>query len=411
MKKEAVTQLKKPNSFVYAIFKIASKFASKFIYNLKIGKNELNGTKGRRVVIVNHESAIDFLFVGASINEKAHMVVSKSFYQSIPSMYPLLKNSGAIPKNQFQTSITDMRLMKQAVESERPLILYPAGLMTESGEATVVPYATGKTLKWLDADIYLAKISGSYLTKPKWSNIKRKGKITIDITKFMTREEVDNLDSDQLQKAVEKALYFDAYKNNENNKVAYKNGDNVEGLEHVLFRCTKCGKEYGLQVKNKNTLLCDACGLKLTADNYGLFTVENGNDPDYKYVSKIYRKIILDYAKEIEGNDNFNLSTNAQVHMINGKKHKFVPVGNAKITLNKTELVLDGNINGKPFYKELFAGSYPMLPFVPGKRFEIQDGNTIYRILPEDPKCVTKWINAFKTLFYLNKGLPLENNV
>jgi hypothetical protein len=402
-KKEKHIALKKPNRFVFWLFKTASKFAAKFLYNCKIGKNELKGSKGRRVLIVNHESAIDFIFVGASLRENAHMVISSSFYQSVPSMYQFLKRSGVIPKNQFQTSLTDMRLMKQAVESERPLILYPAGLMTESGESTLIPNATGKTLKWLDADIYLAKISGSYLTKPKWSAVKRKGKITIDITKFMDREQVKALSNEEMQTAITDALYFDAYKHNDVKRVEYKNGDNVEGLEHVLFRCPKCGKEYGLQVSGKNALICDACGLTLTADKCGLFTVTGIDNPDFKYASTIYNKIVADYSEEIKNDQNFRLETSAEVHMINDKKHKYVPVGNAKVTLDKENLILDGDINGQPFYKEIFSGSYPILPFIPGKRFEIQDGSTIYRIVPKDGKCVTKWITAFKTLFNIHK--------
>jgi len=403
LKKENLNTLKKPNAFVFWLFKTASRFAAKFLYNCKIGKNELKGSKGRRVLIVNHESAIDFIFVGAALRESAHMVISSSFYQSVPSMYPLLKRCGVIPKNQFQTSLTDMRLMKQAVESERPLVLYPAGLMTESGEATLVPHATGKTLKWLDADIYLAKISGSYLTKPKWSAVKRKGKITIDITKFMDREQVKAISNEEMQTAVTNALYFDAYKNNEINRVEYKNGDNVEGLEHVLFRCPKCGKEYGLKVSGDNTLICDTCGLTLTADKYGLFNVTGSNNPDFKYASIMYNKIIEDYAEEIKNDQNFKLDLDAEVHMINDKKHKYVPVGSAKVTLDKENLILDGKIDDKPFYKKIFSGSYPMLPFVPGKRFEIQDGSTIYRIVPKDGRCVTKWITAFKTLFNIHK--------
>ena len=66
--------------------------------------------------------------------------------------------------------------MKEVVDNNMPLTIYPAGLMSEQGIATPIPDSTGKFLKWLKQDVYIAKIRGTYLTKPKWSKVRRKGK-------------------------------------------------------------------------------------------------------------------------------------------------------------------------------------------------------------------------------------------
>ncbi|MBR6692694.1 MAG: hypothetical protein IKL61_01945, partial [Clostridia bacterium] len=113
-----------------------------------------------------------------------------------------------IPKNQFQTVFTDMRLIKEAVDSTRPLVIYPAGLMSENGITTPIPLSTGKTLKWLDADIYVAKISGTYLSNPKWSKIRRKGRVDLSITKLISSEEAKQISNEKMQEMVENALYL-----------------------------------------------------------------------------------------------------------------------------------------------------------------------------------------------------------
>ncbi len=396
--------IKKPSTFYYGILRTASKFMCKFVYNSKVIKNELTGTKGRRVIIANHEAGIDFMTLAAAIKEKTHFVISNSFYRSL-SINGVLKACAVIPKNQFQTVITDMKLMKAAVDSGRPLVLYPAGLMPENGIATPVPAATGKTLKWLDADVYFAKVSGSYLTSPKWSKVKRKGKITMSITKLISREDLKELSNDQTQKLIEDSLYFNAYKNNETALVEYKNGDNVEGLENVLFKCPECNKEYGLQPvgKKKNVLACD-CGFTLTADKYGFLTASNGK-PEYKLPCDIYERIEKDLEKEILTTPDFSMNMQADIHMINDKKHKYEIVGEAKLTLDKENLSINGTLKGQPFYKQIFAGFFPTLPFVPGKRFELQADNEIYRIVPKDARAVTKWVNALKIIFKYHKGI------
>ncbi len=403
-KNDKKTLIKKPNGFYYGILRTASKFMCKFVYNSKVIKNELKGTKGKRVIIANHEAGIDFMTVAAAINERAHYVISNSFYRSL-SINGVLKACAVIPKNQFQTVITDMKLMKAAVDSGRPLVLYPAGLMPENGIATPVPPATGKTLKWLDADVYLAKVSGSYLTSPKWGKVKRKGKITLSITKLISREDLQTFSNDDVQKLIEESLYFNAYKNNETALVEYKNGDNVEGLESVLYKCPECGKEFGLQVvgKNKNAHAC-VCGLTLTADKYGHLTASNGKS-EYKLPCDIYAKLEKDLEKEILSDPDFNLSMQADIHMINDKKHKYECVGEVAVSLDKENVTINGTVKGQPFIKKIFAGFFPTLPFVPGKRFELQADNEIYRIVPKDARVVTKWVNALKILFRYHKSV------
>ena len=84
MKNVKKNEYKKPNWFIYFLYRMASKFLAKFIFNTKIVRNELKGVKGPYVVIANHESAIDFINACAAINRRAHFVISNSFYNTMP---------------------------------------------------------------------------------------------------------------------------------------------------------------------------------------------------------------------------------------------------------------------------------------------------------------------------------------
>ena len=82
--------------------------------------------------------------------------------------------------------------------------------------------------------------------------------------------------------------------------------------------------------------------------------------------------------------------------MINFKKHRFVEVGNCHITLNKDEFYIIGTINNLPFERKIATKEFVLLPFTPGKHFEIQDGQNIYRIILDNTSHVCKWILALK---------------
>ena len=401
--------VKKPNTLVYSLYVFASKIVSKLLFNLKYDKKEFKNVKGPCLILANHESKLDFIFLAAALGRKAHFVISNSFYQVNP-IKPLITAAGVIPKQQFQTSLSDMRKIKSSLENNIPLIIYPAGMMSENGLATPIPKATGKTAKWLGHDVYVAYITGSYLSNPKWSNKWRKGKINISIKKLYSKEELPNIEADEVQKTIEKELYYDAYENQEKLLTPYKGGNNIEGIENVLYWCPKCNSYHTFEVKNKNTLICKKCGNKAVANKYGF--LEKGNEESiiYKHPSKWSLKIKENLEKEIISNKDFLLSDYCEIKMINHKKKKFVTVGNGLITLNHNQFELEGEINRSAFLKSFNIDLYPILPFKPGSHFEIQDGKDIYRIILKHKENTAKWISSLEILNRLHQESKKEKH-
>ena len=73
-----------------------------------------------------------------------------------------------------------------------------------------------------------------------------------------------------------------------------------------------------------------------------------------------------------------------------------MPVGSCEITLDSKKFTLDGTVDGQPFQNSFPTTMYPTLPLKPGKYFEIQDGQEIYRIMLDNPKQAVKWIAALE---------------
>ena len=390
----------KPNPLTYGFVRSVSKFISRFVYPVEIVRNELTGSSGRRVILANHEADIDFFSAYAAIPGRAHVVASQSIISTLP-IAPLAAGCGVITKNQFQTSVTDLHKMKAVVDHEEPLLLYPSGLMTESGASTPIPTATGKVAKWFDADIYIAKITGTYLMKPKWASKKRRGKATLDIYKLATREELAAMSDEDAEALIEKHLSFDAYRNNERLKNPYKNGENMEGLENVLYKCPDCGADYSIGIKDGRSLICYKCGYTVSSDEYGMLYCENGQEPVYKYPTDWHSYIERSVFDEVRSNPDFLLEGRARIQKINEKRHRFVEVGEGCVSLDYDNFTIDGAIFGEPTHRRFRTDIFPILPFRPGKYFEIQHGHEILRIIPEDPRQIMHWILVLKATYRL----------
>lgn len=400
MNKAQNKSYRKPNRFFVSLGKGISRFLCKFVYNAKVIRNDLEGKTGKCVIIANHESIIDVLPAYAAVPPKTHFVVSKAMMESMP-IAPIMEMCGAISKNQFQTSALDMRRMRAVLDHDEPLMFYPAGLMTESGTSTPIPIATAKVLKWFKADIYVARVNGTYLTNPKWAKVKRKGEITIEIYKLASQEDYAALSDEEAAQLVTEHLSFDAYRHNEEKKVYYKNGDNLEGLENVLYQCPCCNGEFTMWVRGKKKLICEECGYTVKSDNYGILSRIDGGETIYKYPSDWHAYIEESVYEYVKNNPNFYYEIRAEIHAINDKKHKYESIGRGTIGFDFNKFTVDGIVRDKPYYEEIPTLSFPILPFRPGSYFEIQHGDQIYRIIPDNPSIVMKWIFTLKATFRL----------
>ena len=395
---------RKPNIFCYRIAQCASWFVSTFIFRRKLQRNEIKGKKGPFVVIANHEAALDFVNLIGITSTPMSFVISNSFYNSLP-ITGFFDQLGVIPKQQFQTTVRDMKTMKEVIDNGSPLVIYPAGLMCEDGLSTPIPAATYKFLQWLCVDVYVARTTGTYFSMPKWAKGLRIGRTYLDVYRLFSKEELAAAELQTVKSKTNDALLFDAYREQEDLRVKYSNNDNVEGLENVLYMCPHCMTEFSVHCKDKHTLYCEACGFEQTSDKYAFLHKTSKIGEEMRYVSDWSRRIYNTLKEQIaEGKIN-QLSAKASIRMINYSNHKFTDVGSGEIHLSRENFRIQGVINGEETELAIPITNFASLPFSPGKHLEIQHGKDIYRCVLEDGKQVMKFINMVKIFHETNPAL------
>lgn len=398
---------KRPRLLHYRLAQLVSWNVAKFIFKRKILRNEIKGKKGPFVVIANHQAAYDFVNLIGATARPMSFVISNSFYSSLP-IRGFLDKMGVIPKQQFQTTVHDMKVMRAVIDAGEILAIYPAGLMCEDGLSTPLPQATYKFLKWLKADVYVARTRGAYFAMPKWAKGMRPGKTTLDIYKLFDKEELAELDVEEVKVRTDEALLFDAYREQEELPVRYKGSSNIEGLENVLYLCPHCGAEFSMQVKNGDTLCCSQCGFAQQSDEYAFLHKQGDVGEELRYVSD-WSRLIYEHQKEkVRSGEETGLTARTAVHMVDEGKNRFVEVGQGTVTLSAERFLLDGNIGGEPVELEIPIANIPTLPFGPGKYLEIQHGEKIYRCVLEDGKLVMKYINMLKAFYELSQMAAVQ---
>lgn len=389
----------KGSKICYIVARMVSFIVAKFLFKRQIIRGEIKDKKGAFVVIANHQAALDFVNLIGITKRRLRFVISNSFYSSLP-LKGFFNRLGVIPKQQFQTTVKDMKKMSRVIENGEPLVIYPAGLMCEDGLSTPIPMATYKFLKWINADIYVARSYGTYFSMPKWAKGIRTGKTYLDVYKLFSKEEIAGMDIEEIKAKTNEAILFDAYREQEKYLVKYKNNSNIEGVENVLYLCPHCKKEFAMRVKNKNTIYCENCGYEEESDEFAFLHNKKGIGKEIRYVSDWSRIIYNDLKEKIKSGKELTLSSFSEIQMIKGKK--FTPVGSGEIALNEKAFLIDGEIDGEKTEMEIPISNFASLPFSPGKYLEIQKGDKIYRCVLENGKLVMKFINMVKIFYELN---------
>ncbi len=401
MKRNIAELYRKPSLLHYRIAQLISWLVAALVFRRKILRNEIKNAKGPFVVIANHQAALDFVnLIGASWRPMS-FVISYSFYSTLP-IRGFLNRLGVIPKQQFQSSVTDMKRMRAVIEAGQPLVIYPAGLMCEDGVSTPIPQATYKFLKWLGVDVYVARTAGSYFVMPKWGKGLRPGRTELDIYRLFTKEELATADLSELKRRCEKALLYDAYREQEDIGAVYMGGSNIEGLENVLYKCPNCGKEFSMKVINKTIISCEECGYSQRSDAQGFLHLDGDVGQELRYVSDWNDYILSELRESILQGEN-SISTPVKVRTLDSGAGSFADAGEGLLSLDKQGFCLEAVIKGKIARISIPIVNIPTLPFGPGKYLELQMDKEIFRCLPEDGRVVMKIINMLKILHILNK--------
>ncbi len=396
--------VKKANPFVYWFFAKVLKLMFFKKFNVKVDKKSIPKIKKPAMLLFNHPSKFDFLYSFIPLYPTKINPLVAYYYFCDYHVGRLIKNLGAISKYLYQPDIGAMKNIFRVIKDKQVLGLAPEGRLSAYGAMEKVIPSTARMIKKLGVPVIFAKINGAYLTSPKWAISTRKGQVEVTYKEILTAEQIKNLSDYEIFEILQKECNYDDFEWQKEKQIKFKGDNFAEGLEHILYKCPVCGKEFTYKTKG-NELTCTHCNTTVTLDNYYNFVSDNKLIPANIKEWYLYQK---ECEKEAVLDKNYKLEANVTLKLPSKDGRGFEVVGNGKTIMTHEGIKYIGSINGEQ--KEILfkIQNIPALLFGVREDFEIYHDNTLFYFVPEDIKVCSKWSVVCEQLY--NKYL-LDNNL
>jgi 1-acyl-sn-glycerol-3-phosphate acyltransferase len=244
-------------------------------------------------VVGNHTTLLDPFIANAFVPFPIHWVASDGNMRNPIMRFLLLKLVGCIPKSKVIPDIETVSWIIDIIRRKHGVVgMYPEGQSSWTGTAFPAFLSSAKLLRLLRVPVVLVKTNGGYLTKPRWSHVRRPGKLEVRFSVLFTPEQLHRLSLPEIDSALNDALAYDDTAWSRERRVQYKSRRGAEGLERALYICPSCSGKATMHSAG-NVFTCDLCGFSVEYRPDGGFSLRS-EGRSHSYVSPFDEVPFLD---------------------------------------------------------------------------------------------------------------------
>ena len=225
-------------------------------YGVRVRKFKEQGSRPY-LVLYNHQTGFDQFFVGMAFKGPVYYVASEDIF-SMGRVSDLLRYLVApIPiKKQTNDARAVINCARVAKEGGT-IAIAPEGNRTYSGVTEYIKPSIVGLVRFLRLPIAFYKIEGGYGVQPRWSDVKRKGRMYAGVSCVMEPEEYKDMSDDALYERICRELYVDEYQIEDQ----YFHKKSAEYLERAIYVCPDCGLS---EFESAGDLIhCKKCGKQI----------------------------------------------------------------------------------------------------------------------------------------------------
>ncbi len=227
---------------------------ARLVYGIHIEK-----CRDRRqfLVLMNHQTAFDQFFVGAAFPRPIYYVASEDLF-SKGFLSKLIKWLVApIPIKKSTSDSHAVRLCRKVALEGGSIALFPEGNRTYSGQTEYIKPSLAQLVRFLRLPVAIVNLEGGYGVHPRWSNVVRRGKCRLRVTRILEVEEYQAMLEDELASLLARELYVD----DTAIPAEYHHKKAAEYLERVMYYCPDCG--LSTWESHGDTATCLSCGKQI----------------------------------------------------------------------------------------------------------------------------------------------------
>lgn len=212
--------------------------------------------QGKRAyfILMNHQTAFDQFFSGLVFRGATYYVASEDLFSNgfVSSLLrytvapiPIRKSS-----SDYKAVVNCLRVAKEG----GTIAIAPEGNRTYSGRTGDIKPTIAPLARKLHLPIVIFRIEGGYGVHPRWSDVKRKGKMFAYVKRVIEPEEIDAMNDDGLYRTICDELYVDEAVADR----TFFHKKSAEYLERAMFVCPDCGlSEWE---SHGDVIACKKCG-------------------------------------------------------------------------------------------------------------------------------------------------------
>ncbi len=332
---------KKPVWYLRPIIVVGSFFATLF-KKIKVTKVNCQDLKWPYILVCSHASFLDFI-----MNAKMTFPHHTSYICSIEEFVGrewLLRGIGAFPKRKYTK---DLRVVKNCLhvlkKQKNTLTIYAEARYTPSGTNERIDGAIGKLAKNAKVPVVIMLTHGNFLHEPQWDQKHpRNLKYEIEFKCIATKEEVESLSAEEIQKRIVDNFVYDDYQWQYDNKIKIKSKKRANNIHNLLYKCPHCGKDYSMDSKN-TYLWCKECGTKYEMDEYSRLHCLTGVGK-FEHVPDWYKWEREEVKKEV-ANGSYRFEDKVRIEKLSVSSKGFTPLGYVNFVHDLDGIHLHGTLD------------------------------------------------------------------
>lgn len=367
----------------------------KISYRLKYKNYKELKNKGPFVILSNHTVNPDPIALGLSFPFLIYFIATEQIFNLGFLSKLLVWAVNPIKKSKAQSDITTIRKARRIVSEGGSIGIYPEGNVTYTGRTVKIEKSTVKLIKLLKIPVIIFIKEGLFLSNPRWSLKRKKGKAKQYIRKIIYPEEYLLLSDDDLYELIKELLYVDAYKEQYTNPIHYKGKDLALGLERLIFMDLKSNIPFVTYSKG-NRLYSKESDFTLTYQTDGF--IKNQNN-ELKTLYDYENLVKLSYFNYYINHQN-DLNYKEEIILFESHSNKKNFIGTVFLNLSYNKL----KISSKKF-SEIFLFDKILNMSIQGKRqIIIYINDNTYLLKLNELSSPYKYLLTYQYYLFIKNG-------
>ena len=361
-----------------------------WMYHIKIEKfKEENGRQ--YLVLSNHQTGFDQFFPSFAFKQHLYYVASEDIFSMGWLSKVIIWLANPIP---IKKQVTDIRAVMNCMKVAKEggsIAMFPEGNRTFSGETAYINPAIGGLAKKMGLPIAFFKIEGGYGVQPRWSDVRRKGKMRAYVASVLEPEEYKSWSNEQLYQYICKELY----QNEANANAQYHHKNAAEYMERVLYVCPHCGITHF--ESHGDTLECTKCHRKTKY----LPTKEFSGDFQFPFMLDWYnyQQDYINHLNTLELTEQPLIRDRSKLYLVSLYSKKQLLAEDVELALYGDRVEMTGG-----FCQTFHFGEVSTITILGKNKLNIYHGDNVYQLQSNKRFNALKYLN----LYHRYKNLTSE---